>query len=88
MAYYIIQLNGDIIVPEWGSHTVNFPECLSVLFTIRTAKQLQPNADLPPIFRVPGQGNQTNMFRCEGVMEDIPLDLIIIPVARQSLQLN
>ena len=26
------------------------------------------------------------MFSCEGVMEDIPLDLIIIPVPRQSLR--
>lgn len=86
MVYYITQLNGNVIVSEYRSHTVNFPECLSALFTIRTAKELQPNADLPSIFRVPGQGNQTDMFRCEGVMEDIPLDLIIIPVPRQSLQ--
>lgn len=28
------------------------------------------------------------MFRRKGVMEDVPLDLIIIPVPRQSLQLG
>lgn len=59
-----------------------------VVFTIRAAKQLQPNANLPTIFCVPCQRNQTNMFSRKGVMEDIPLDLIIVPVPRQSLQLD
>lgn len=57
-----------------------------VRFTVRAAKQLQPHANLPSILRVPRQGKQANVFGSKGVMEDIPLHLIIIPVSRQSLK--
>lgn len=60
--------------------------CPLVDFTIRAAKQLQPHSDLPPILGVPGQGKQANVFSSEGVMEDIPFHLIIIPIPGQRLQ--
>lgn len=56
------------------------------IFTIRAAKQLQPHSDLAPVLSVPGQGKQPDVFGSEGVMEDIPLHLIIIPIPRQRLQ--
>lgn len=59
---------------------------LSVIFTIRAAKQLQPHTDLPSVLCVPRQRKQTDVFGSKGVMEDIPLHLIIIPVPRQRLQ--
>ena len=58
----------------------------SVSFTIRAAKELQSDANLPSIFCVPGQRQQTNVFSGEGIVEDVPLHLIIIPVSRQRLQ--
>lgn len=57
-----------------------------LFFTIRAAKQLQPHSNLPPVLSVPGQGKQPDVFGCEGVMEDIPFHLIIIPIPRQCLQ--
>lgn len=56
------------------------------IITIRAAKQLQPHSDLPPVLSVPGQGKQPDVFGSEGVMEDIPLHLIIIPIPGQRLQ--
>lgn len=53
--------------------------------TVGAAEQLQPDADLPPILGVPPQGKQADVFSSEGVVEDIPLHLMVVPVSRQGL---
>lgn len=56
-----------------------------IIFTVGAAKQLEPHTDLPSILSVPRQRQQTNVFSSEGVMEDIPLHLIVVPVPRHCL---
>lgn len=55
-------------------------------FTVRTAVDFQSKANLASIFSVPSHGIDTQMFGSERIMKDVPLYLVVIPVARQRLR--
>lgn len=85
MACYQLGLSSEIVQRLALNQSQQHP---SIIVTIRAAKELQPNTNLPSVLCVPSQRQQTDVFSSKGVMEDVPLHLIIIPVPRQRLQTN
>lgn len=58
---------------------------LKDVLTVSTAKHLQPDANLASILCVPPQGQEADVFGCEGIVEHIPLHLVVVPVPRHRL---
>lgn len=57
-----------------------------MLFTVRTAIELYAKADLASVLSIPAHGIDAQMFGSERIMKDVPLHLVVIPVARQRLR--
>lgn len=57
-----------------------------MLFTIGTAIDLEPYTNLASVFRVPAHRQEAQVFGSEGIVKDVPLHLVIVPVSRHCLR--
>lgn len=92
--YLVERLSKKMQLPELKSNAseATFESLNSILYrrialiTIGTAVDLEPYANLSTVFRVPAHRQEAQVFSSKGIVKDIPLHLIVVPVSRQCLR--
>lgn len=83
--FHVKWLSKNMQLPELKSSIFEITEHVT-FFTIGTAIGLKPYTDLSTIFRVPAHRQEAQVFSSKGIVKDIPLHLVVVPVSRQCLR--